>query len=109
VDDLPGWERPGRGRCRGERGTRVVLWKATERARPDEDNDTTADVRHALLVRTFTGRYQFPAGHVVGHHGVWGAFAFWSPELDATITGTVNTARIDRRPLIGAIMRAVTG
>jgi len=23
------------------------------------------------------GRYRFPTAHVVGHHGVWGAFAFW--------------------------------
>jgi uncharacterized membrane protein len=30
------------------------------------------------------GRYRFPAAQVVGHHGVWGAFAFWCPELDAS-------------------------
>lgn len=54
------------------------------------------------------GRYRFPVGQVVGHHGVWGAFAFWSPELDAIITGTVNTGRVDRRPLLGAVMRALT-
>ena len=45
---------------------------------------------------------------VIGHHGVWGAFAFWSPELDAIITGTLNTAKIDRRPLLGAILQALT-
>jgi D-alanyl-D-alanine carboxypeptidase len=55
------------------------------------------------------GRYRFPEAQVVGHHGVWGAFAFWSPELDAVITGTVNTARVDRRPLLGAVVRALTG
>jgi D-alanyl-D-alanine carboxypeptidase len=54
------------------------------------------------------GRYTFPASQVVGHHGVWGAFAFWSPELDACITGTVNTGRVDRRPLLGAVVRALT-
>jgi D-alanyl-D-alanine carboxypeptidase len=54
------------------------------------------------------GRYQFPAAQVIGHHGVWGAFAFWSPELDATITGTVNTAKVDRRPLLDAVVRALT-
>jgi D-alanyl-D-alanine carboxypeptidase len=54
------------------------------------------------------GRYRFPAAQVVGHHGVWGAFAFWSPELDAVITGTVNTGRVDRRPLLGAVVRALT-
>jgi D-alanyl-D-alanine carboxypeptidase len=54
------------------------------------------------------GRYRFPAAQVVGHHGVWGAFAFWSPELDAFITGTVNTGRVDRRPLLGAVVRALT-
>jgi D-alanyl-D-alanine carboxypeptidase len=54
------------------------------------------------------GRYRFSGADVVGHHGVWGAFAFWSPELDAIITGTVNTGRVDRRPLIGAIVRALT-
>ena len=54
------------------------------------------------------GRYRFPAAQVVGHHGVWGAFAFWSPELDAVITGTVNTGRVDRRPLLGAIVGALT-
>jgi D-alanyl-D-alanine carboxypeptidase len=54
------------------------------------------------------GRYRFAATHVVGHHGVWGAFAFWSPELDAVITGTVNSGHVDRRPLIGAIVRALT-
>jgi len=53
------------------------------------------------------GRYTFPAGQVVGHHGVWGAFAFWSPELDAIITGTVNTGKVDRRPLLGAVVRAL--
>jgi Inhibitor of apoptosis-promoting Bax1 len=54
------------------------------------------------------GRYRLPAAQVVGHHGVWGAFAFWSPELDAFITGTVNTGRVDRRPLLGAVVRALT-
>jgi D-alanyl-D-alanine carboxypeptidase len=54
------------------------------------------------------GRYTFPAAQAVGHHGVWGAFAFWSPELDAVITGTVNTGRVDRRPLLGAVVRALT-
>jgi D-alanyl-D-alanine carboxypeptidase len=54
------------------------------------------------------GRYNFPQAHVVGHHGVWGAFAFWSPELDAIITGSVNTGRVDRRPLLGAVVRALT-
>jgi D-alanyl-D-alanine carboxypeptidase len=54
------------------------------------------------------GRYRFPAAQVIGHHGVWGAFAFWSPELDAFITGTVNTGRVDRRPLLGAVVRALT-
>ena len=54
------------------------------------------------------GRYQFPEAQVIGHHGVWGAFAFWSPELDAIITGTVNTAMVDRRPLLAAIVRALT-
>jgi CubicO group peptidase (beta-lactamase class C family) len=53
------------------------------------------------------GRYRFPAGQVIGHHGVWGAFAFWSPELDAVITGTINTGRVDRRPLLGAVVRAL--
>jgi D-alanyl-D-alanine carboxypeptidase len=54
------------------------------------------------------GRYRFPAAQVIGHHGVWGAFAFWSPELDTVITGTINTGRVDRRPLLGAVVRALT-
>jgi D-alanyl-D-alanine carboxypeptidase len=54
------------------------------------------------------GRYRFPVAQVVGHHGVWGAFAFWSPELDAFITGTVNTGRVDRRPLLGAVVSELT-
>jgi D-alanyl-D-alanine carboxypeptidase len=54
------------------------------------------------------GRYRFPAAQLVGHHGAWGAFAFWSPELEAVITGTVNTGRVDRRPLLGAVVRALT-
>jgi D-alanyl-D-alanine carboxypeptidase len=54
------------------------------------------------------GRYRFPAAQLVGHHGVWGAFAFWAPQLDAVITGTVNTGRVDRRPLLGAVVRALT-
>jgi hypothetical protein len=45
---------------------------------------------------------------LIGHHGVWGAFAFWCPELDATITGTVNTAKVDRRPLLRGVILAVT-
>src|SRR5215218_5526876 len=53
------------------------------------------------------GRYRFPAAQVIGHHGVWGAFAFSSPELDAVITGTVNTGRVDRRPLLEAVVRAL--
>jgi D-alanyl-D-alanine carboxypeptidase len=53
------------------------------------------------------GRYRFPQAQVVGHHGVWGAFAFWSPELDAVITGTVNTGRVNRRPLLEAVVRAL--
>jgi hypothetical protein len=44
----------------------------------------------------------------MGHHGVWGAFAFWSLELDPVITETVNTARLDRRPLLGAVVRTLT-
>ena len=54
------------------------------------------------------GRYRFSAAQVIGHHGVWGAFAFWSPELDAFITGTIDTGRLDRRPLLGAVVRALT-
>ena len=53
------------------------------------------------------GRYRFPTVQVVGHHGTWGAFAFWSPELDAFITGTINTGKVDRRPLLGAVVRAL--
>ena len=45
---------------------------------------------------------------VIGHHGVWGAFAFWSPELDAIITGTVNTAKVDRRPLLREVVRVLS-
>jgi hypothetical protein len=44
----------------------------------------------------------------MGHHGVWGAFAFWSLEPDPVITETVNTARLDRRPLLGAVVRTLT-
>ena len=29
------------------------------------------------------------------------------PELDAIITGTVNTAKVDRRPLLAAIVQAL--
>jgi D-alanyl-D-alanine carboxypeptidase len=54
------------------------------------------------------GCYRFPAAQMIGHHGVWGAFAFWSPELDAVITGTINTGRVDRRPLLGAVVHALT-
>ena len=54
------------------------------------------------------GRYRFKSAQVIGHHGVWGAFAFWSPELDATITGTVNTAKVDRRPLLHEVILAIT-
>jgi CubicO group peptidase (beta-lactamase class C family) len=54
------------------------------------------------------GRYRFEWAQVIGHHGVWGAFAFWFPELDAIITGTVNTAKVDRRPLLGEIVLALT-
>jgi hypothetical protein len=53
------------------------------------------------------GRYRFPAAQVIGHHRVWGAFAFWCPQLDAVITGTVNTDRVDRRPLLGAVVSAL--
>jgi len=54
------------------------------------------------------GRYRYAVAQVIGHHGVWGAFAFWSPELDAIITGTVNTAKVNRRPLLAAIAPALT-
>jgi D-alanyl-D-alanine carboxypeptidase len=54
------------------------------------------------------GRHHYPPAHQVGHHGVWGAFAFWAPELDAIITGTVNAGRVDRRPLFAAIVQALT-
>jgi D-alanyl-D-alanine carboxypeptidase len=53
------------------------------------------------------GRYQFPTATLVGHHGFCGAFAFWSPELDVSVTGTVNTAPVDRRPLLDAIVKAM--
>jgi D-alanyl-D-alanine carboxypeptidase len=53
------------------------------------------------------GRYRIGAAQLIGHHGIWGAFAFWSPELDAVITGTVNTGRIDRRPLLAAVVAAL--
>jgi D-alanyl-D-alanine carboxypeptidase len=55
------------------------------------------------------GRYRTGATQLIGHHGVWGAFAFWSPELGALISGTVNTGRIDRRPLLAAVARALAG
>jgi hypothetical protein len=44
----------------------------------------------------------------MGHHGVWAPLKFWSPEPDAVITGTVTTARVDRRPLLGAVVRALS-
>ena len=54
------------------------------------------------------GRYEFDSAQVIGHHGVWGAFAFWCPELETTITGTVNTAKVDRRPLLAAVVETLT-
>ena len=44
---------------------------------------------------------------LVGATGVWGAFAFWSPAQRIAIAGTVNQARVDRRPLLAAIVAAL--
>jgi D-alanyl-D-alanine carboxypeptidase len=55
------------------------------------------------------GRYRLGARSAIGHHGVWGAFAFLIPDLDAVITGTVNTGRVDRRPLLAAVVDAIAG
>jgi antirestriction protein ArdC len=49
-----GWQRHRARVRRGEHGTRVVLWKPTERTAPDDDNDMTDDVRRSLFARTFT-------------------------------------------------------
>ena len=54
------------------------------------------------------GRYNLGDAQLIGHHGIWGAFAFWAPELEASITGTVSTARIDRRPLLKAVVTALS-
>jgi D-alanyl-D-alanine carboxypeptidase len=53
------------------------------------------------------GRYRLGSRSAVGHHGVWGAFAFEIPELDTIVTGTVNTGRVDRRPLLAAVVDAI--
>ena len=46
-----------------------------------------------------------PRRRDIASHDFDGRDIFWSPELDAVITGTVNTGRVDRRPLLGAIVR----
>ena len=45
---------------------------------------------------------------VLNHFQPADSVAFWSPELDAVITGTINTGRVDCRPLLGAVVRALT-
>lgn len=53
------------------------------------------------------GRYRLGPVTAIGHHGYWGAFSFWLPELDAVVAGTVNTAGVDRRPLLDAVATAI--
>jgi D-alanyl-D-alanine carboxypeptidase len=52
------------------------------------------------------GRYRFGEHDAIGHHGRWGAFVFWLP-FDVVIAGTVNTAGVDRRPLVQATLDAL--
>jgi hypothetical protein len=82
-------------------------WPRSLTAASVTGNLTSAKEPHRVKSQA-EGRYRFPAAQLMGHHGVWGAFAFWSLEPDAVITETVNTARVDRRPLLGAVVRALT-
>ena len=104
-----GRRRAGQHRLRPRRPpARADPGRTGERRRMDGDDPLAG--RAGRLLRRYglgLGRYQFPTATFVGHHGVWGAFAFWSPELDAIVTGTVNTAPVDRRPLLDAIIKAL--
>jgi D-alanyl-D-alanine carboxypeptidase len=44
---------------------------------------------------------------LVGATGVWGGFMFWVPEWRAALAGTVNLGRVNRRPLLDAIVEAL--
>ena len=44
---------------------------------------------------------------VIGHTGFIGAFAFYAPEYDAVLAGTVNASEVDRWPLVAALCREV--
>ncbi len=43
-----------------------------------------------------------------GHDGFWGSFMWYWPELDATITGTINQAEADQFELVGAVAEVLT-
>jgi hypothetical protein len=42
---------------------------------------------------------------IIGATGVWGAFAYFCPALDAAIAGTVNMRGLDRTPLLDSVVR----
>jgi hypothetical protein len=44
---------------------------------------------------------------IIGVTGVWGAFAYYWPAADATVTGTLNLVGADRPALMDAVVAAL--
>lgn len=44
---------------------------------------------------------------LIGHTGIWGAFAYWAPAHRAALVGTVSSSRADRAPLVRAACRVL--
>lgn len=44
---------------------------------------------------------------IIGATGVWGAFAYYWPAGDTTITGTLNLAGVDRSLLMDTVIKAL--
>jgi D-alanyl-D-alanine carboxypeptidase len=53
------------------------------------------------------GRIAVDGVELIGHTGLWGAFAWYAPEHDAVLVGTHNDATVDRAPLVAELCRAL--
>ena len=78
----------------------LINWQVETRWRPDS---SARYIRYGLGLGTNIAYGE----EIIGATGVWGAFAYYWPAGDATITGTLNLVGADRPALMDAVIRAV--
>jgi D-alanyl-D-alanine carboxypeptidase len=78
----------------------IMNWHVETRWRP---HSSARYVRYGLGLGTNIAYGE----EIIGVTGVWGAFAYYWPAGDATITGTLNLVGSDRPALMDAVIRAL--